>query len=449
MGAAHYSVLWRMTRPSDLQPVPGGRWPGGVNNVDDVHELGNKFARWSENFDFDRQGKIKRRQGYTLMISGFCHSIFGDDTIPFGVAVKDGHLGIFDLGGVTFNPIVAVDRAAFMSYTYFNDEIYFSNGISNGIMDRKGRIRSWGIDTPGQVGASGQGLAAAPEFYEPANLQYLVQVATTFMNTRGEESGAGLAANVLVSRKDGLILTNLPQSDDNSVAVGRIYASQPNGDVLYHVSDYAMGTDTLPITVNNTIPGKVLQTQFMDRVPCGTIVRSYKGRIYIASGNTLYYTDPLRFGLYSIKDNYFRYPSEILMVESVEDGIYVGTRDKVWFLSGKDPVSFEQRVVDLFGVVPYSSGSMRGAVFGKDAYQQPVVIWWSVNGNIIKGQVEGVTVPLTEGRLSLPRYQKGAIMYREQDGNKQIVSSMRGPDHEKFGAKDFAVARVFRNGVEI
>src|SRR3546814_13594477 len=56
---------------------------------------------------------------------------------------------------------------------------------------------------------------------------------------------------------------------------------------------------------------------------------------------------------------------------------------------------------------------------------------------------------LTKKKLALPTYLSGASMVRESGGQKQLVSSMRHPRDEGFGAADYATVKIIRTGVVV
>lgn len=430
-----------------LNPAQMGRWAGGMNNVDDVHELGATqttpaFLREAVNVDMDRAGKARRRKGYTRIAGGKCHSVFGDQALPFGLVVQDGQLSYFDRSGEPPVAITPLDAAAPVSYALFNGAVYFGNGLTNGIVlpTDPPSLHPWGVPTPPT-----QPVLETFTYGGFAAGRY--QVAITWVSVTGEESGAMLAGQIDVPEGSGILLDQIPQPQDASITLVRVYVSPANGDAMYALALVPVGTTTYYL--RNALPGRMLETMGLDQMPAGSIVRAYKGRLYVAVGNRIYYSDPLRYGLTSVKNNYLQFPSTVTMIEAVDDGLYVGDEQRTVHLAGTDPKTFTQSIVDLFGAVPGASGMMSAADLDNEQYQGPIAVWWNTNGNLCKGTVSGAVGYLTRGRLSLPRYERGCVLFREIDGNKQILSAMKNPESVSFGAYDSAVATVIRNGVQI
>lgn len=420
-----------------------GRFKGGVNNVLDVHELGKDFLREGVNVDIDRAGKVRRRRGYTLKSAGVCHSLWSHESWPFALLVKSGQLTRLTYvdGAEVLATLSSVRAYRRMSYTALNEYAYLSNGVERLVVSQQGVVGQWGVDGPGGQPAlslvSGVG-GAAPGTY---------QVAVTFVSSSGEESGTGQAAAITVpdTGSYSIGLSGIPQPGSGRI---RIYVSGPNGATLYHSHDIMAGTSTFQVSRQGQ--GRALETMFHDRVPPCSIVRAHRGRLYMAVGDTVYYTPALRYGLYKLHTNYFRFPSTVTMIQPVDGGLYIGTSKQVVFLPGDDPTSMRQQQVDGFGAVPYTGMSTDRFSYDEKVPPAPCALWWSTNGVLFCGRADGTVVPVTQNRLALPSYAAGATMLREADGIRQIVSVLRGPgDEAVFGAQDSAVATVIRNGVVI
>jgi hypothetical protein len=273
------------------------------------------------------------------------------------------------------------------------------------------------------------------------------QVAVTFLDATGQESGTGLAATVEVAAGGSIQLSNIPQS--SSVTHVRIYLSEANGDTLYHAYDLPIGTD--PFIISRYVKGKALTTQFLQPLPVGHIVRYYNGRIYTANENALYFTDPLHYGLCNLANNFFLYPERISIVEPVENGIYV-VADQTYFLEGNDAKDFTQRDVYDKRAVEGTGISVTAKAFPRDEEPTPegnLAYWFGDNGGVI-GYAGGVVIPAMENKLALEKFDIGVTMFRETRGIKQLVTALQGRGQSSgFAATDTVTATVIRNGVVI
>ncbi len=422
---------------------------GGINNVLDVHELEDPrdpeqvFLRDALNVDVDKKGKYYRRGGYDLLTAGNAHSAFSHPRWPWAVAIIGGVLkkvSVVD-GALVLTTLATVDATALASYTVQNEYLYFSNGRAAFKLNLAGDVLAWGvIDPPGQptLTATANGGFRAGKY----------MVAVTFLSAAGEESGTGEAVEVVLTENQGITLSSIPQPPDSTYRV-RIYCTGQNGDALYTM-------DTIPFGVSSYFllgvltPGKMLETQFMQRVPPSAIIRAYKGRIYFVIGKTIYYTQALRYGLSKPHEDYIRFASNVTMLEAVDDGLYVGVEDRIVFLPGEDPKKMIQRTVSDDGAVPGTGLVLNTNDFNlSTAPVGLVAVWWSTGGDVMRGLSGGVVTSLTADRLSLPTFTRGTTLYREFRGMKQLMSVMSDPTTEGFVARDSIVSEIVRNGVVV
>lgn len=430
-------------QPTNQPEQPTGRWPKGMNTAKSATALRADELRHAHNVDFDKAGKSYRRKGRDLLFAGYAHSGFSDELWPYGMYVSEGTLYRVEQqpnGAISRTSHYSVSMLEKMSYTIVNDRLMYTNGQLVRSAGLDGDDREWGVEQP-----PGQPLlsASAGGSYDEGKYQ----VAITFVSLTGEESGTGLASEVTLAQSQSIMLSSIPQPVDTTLRL-RIYCTATNGDALYQVREIASGITTYLLDREH-YPGKMLATQFCERVPPSRIVRMHKGRVYFVIDDMLCWTEPLRYGLYKPHENYVKFTAPPNMVESVDDGLFVGTGNRTMFLPGSDPKKFEQRVVDQHGTIPGTGLQLRGSHFGDEQYSGPVAVWWSNSGNLLLGTPGGRTKSLTEQRLSMPSYEAGATIFRESGGMKHLLSVLRNPNGSGFSATDDAVAEVVRNGVVI
>lgn len=80
-------------------------------------------------------------------------------------------------------------------------------------------------------------------------------------------------------------------------------------------------------------------------LPGGSQVAYWNGRLLVVRGNSLLWSEPLRFGVYNPLTNFVRFEERIGWIAALDTGIYVGLRNSVRFLRGSDPAAFSQLVV--------------------------------------------------------------------------------------------------------
>lgn len=428
-----------------------GKWPGGANNVADLRSLQSferPAVRSAENVDIDAGGKPRRRGGYSLISAGSAHSMWAPDEADWGLAVQAGELRrIYESGAI--EPVALVHPLKRMAFTEAAGWIFGSNGQTRFIIDEAG-IRPWGVEDP----ASQPSLSSSSESGGLAAGQY--QVAATFLDGRGQESGTGKAATITVPEGGAILAAAIPQPAEPHVQRVRLYCSSCNGDVLYSVADLPVGASTYVIGVADIEgAGRSLSTQFCERVPPSRLLMAYRGRIYFVpeegDGTRLFYTHPLMYGLYRQDQGYLPLPGRIAGVVPVLEGFYVGTEKQTVYFSGDDPATFTRRTLDAHGMVPGTATRVRGAAFGAETIQTLTAVWWSTNGELIRGDSGGFLTPISRNRLALPAYSGGAVLHRERDGISQLINVLSGPKATDagFGARDRAVAQIVRNGITL
>jgi len=431
-------------------------FPDGVNNVAREHELpaGEELnsrdeaippraARELKNIDLMARGRAKRRRGYTLvqsvsdgrgLVSHMGDLYFADGGQLYAYRLPDGIL----------EAVHPVAPQAEISTTDINGELFVTDGAGTAFkICQDGSIVDWAPEQP-----NGQ------PHLDPVNMGSLpageYQVAVTFL--RGyEESGTARAARVNLSEQGAIQVDNIPQPSGGEITGVRLYVSRTSSEKLYQFRDLSVGTTEVLVSI---LPrGKELMTQFLEPVPAGHLVRSYQGRLYTAVGETLIYSAPLRFGLTNLSHSFIQFHGPIQMIRPVSSGVFVsaglGSKKRTVFLAGRGPEDFESRTVYTHGAVPGTDTVVSAALFTQDALSAgEVAVWWATNGVMVMGLPGGEVRPVREGELALPTFSQGAILERERDGVRQLLSVLSTPQAENpLAVSDSISIEVHKNGI--
>ena len=323
-----------------------------------------------------------------------------------------------------------------MSYTTVNDRVYFSNGLDKGYVDFDGIVRPWGIQVPSAPALSlsaGLGLNAG---------QY--QVAVTYTGVDGEEGGASEPTTITVVQGGGITVA-MPAAPAEAVTRS-VYVTQANSEVFTLYQAVPASTLTLQVSQAGMGAGRVLETQHLEPPIAGDIIRYFNGRIYFAVGEAVFYTEALRFGLVRYSQSLYMMPKPVTLLEPSEDGVYVGYGDTVVFLRGNNPLDVSNVRVDSHGPVMHTGTQVPGYFLGRELEHVPV--WWTQQGGMVAGFPGGESQQLTQDRLAVPSFGAGAILAREREGMRHLVSTLRQPGDNSFGASDSVVAEIRRNAVK-
>jgi hypothetical protein len=410
-----------------------GPWPAGINNVAQDTEVPAGALRSALNVDLTDEGKPRRRGGQSSIYAGDARSLYssGDFTI---FAEADVLKRLFADNSTT-TLYAGLDSNNPISYAEVNTTIYFTDGDNNLQTTLGGVVSPLGLPSPVTLPALTTTTTGGMD-------EGTYQVASTEVTSNGEESGAGMAQVVTLTQGQGILVSGVSFSSGASAT--NIYVSKANGEVLYYHSQ----TSSTSTSIMEKPQGRKLETQFMDELPAGQLMFYYKGRLWVAQDNVLWYSEPLRYGLCRLSANFIQFPERITIGQAVLDGIYI-VADKGYFLAGTDPKQMQQVVVSPYRAVEGTGMILSPDVFGLEDVLEDTAYWFGTNGAVL-GLPGGAVKNITEDRLVVPDYVSGATMLRSKAGIQQVISAVRNPGEEstmKFG--DTASAEVVRNGITL
>lgn len=224
-------------------------------------------------------------------------------------------------------------------------------------------------------------------------------VAYSLVNDLGEESGLSGIEWINLPNGGGIMLDGLVQASNAGTI--NIYCTAPNSGELYlnQSSPWAAA-----LSIRNDVLGKLATKRHLSPMPGGSIVRYWRGRLYVVSGTFVYYSQPFDLGVYDVKSGWLAFGKNVTMFEPVEGGIYVGFKDEVLFLRGTDPDQLAVEQVMTVGAVAHSGVTAPGHYFASPVTQadpdRQVAAWLSDVG-VVLGLPGGKAVPLQAARLRL------------------------------------------------
>jgi hypothetical protein len=146
----------------------------------------------------------------------------------------------------------------------------------------------------------------------------------------------------------------------------------------------------------------------------------------------------LRYGLVKRSKGFLLYGRDVTMMKSVENGIYIAA-DKTYFINNYGP-DIEQKDALPYGAVP-------GAAIELPKTQEGLirVAWWSERGLCIGGP-DGMVLNLMEDKVAISKFSRASLLYREQDGLRNIMAVLQGGEASKYAAADYVSAETARRG---
>lgn len=164
---------------------------------------------------------------------------------------------------------------------------------------------------------------------------------------------------------------------------------------------------------------------YKEPLPAGKFLGVYKGSLYVAKDNVLYVGDPLA-DCYDIRSGYRVFNSDIIMILSVEIGLYVSDKDNVWFLvqGGSAPLELHRDIADTSPAIPYTGVSIQGTAVGVDGLPGIAGMWVSKSG-VCVGDNKGVVTNLTDIKYQISDVYEGTAFVKTVNGISHYISVLR------------------------
>jgi hypothetical protein len=403
-----------------MDPLPLGPFLGENNRLPDYKlttEAG-AFVRSAVNVDLTDAGTFQRRAGATKVIPGIdCHSLWGGASAAY--FMDGGTMHRINPDGASTTIIgTGLPTARRMAFADAPGEVVCTNGLD--VMRIEGSsIVSLGIEPPRIQPTAAAGAGAM--------YKGVYQVAVSFLSPTGEESGASFPVVVDVPDNGSILITDIEQRAGYETCV---YLSTANGTDLFRYARTSLSQLTIPVPFLGD--GVQCRTLYMAKMPPGQLVAHLNGRLFVAAGNVLYYSEPYALGLHSPARGYIPFAESITMVEPCQNGLYVSA-DQTYWIDG------DTLKADLNPVLPYK------AIFGTSG---PVPnenrCYWCSERGMVVGDQDGKVKNLQEATVATSSAVAGASMFHEHDGMKQMVASLFGPQQTVMAASSFMDAEVIR-----
>ena len=179
--------------------------------------------------------------------------------------------------------------------------------------------------------------------------------------------------------------------------------------------------------VNPTATLPAVAGKLIGKPPLATSLGYYNGRIYLAQGPTLWYTELYLYNYVDKTKTFYQFEGDITMVGTVGDGVYVGTTEGCWFLAGPGNPLKRTRVLDspvIPGSMVYIPGELANPQqvgLQTDTPLQVSIAFLTSSGFCV-GKDGGEAYNLTEDKFFFPQTTRASALYRRQDGVNQYIT---------------------------
>lgn len=395
-------------------------FPKGMDNIHADYEIPADTLRRAINVDVLDTGKLRRRGGFAqALASPGSHSLWSDGGNN-AYFVSGGTLKRLnkDMSATSLGALAVGANA--LAWAKVNADAYFVCPTARGKISG-GVLVEWGVEIPSSpplmIGAAGALDAGA------------YHAAITYVMADGRESGASALSSHALPTPGNLAFYGLPIPTQTGVARKRIYLTTADGEVLYRVAEVSPGAGTAMCGSF----GPELRTLYLAPPPFGTALAFALGRMFIAAGKTVWYTEAMDFDHVDVRHNFYQFPSEISVIAATRDGLYVCS-DQTYFIAGAGTTEAQMRVVFDFGAIAGTTAIM-------PVTKEP--IWFSERGAVI-GKDGGAAEVVSEKLVSPGRMAAAASMVREKDGLRQFVVVGGNSESSSLQCGSYAEAEIVR-----
>ena len=406
----------------------------GMNDVVDETDLSTPQLLLNANIN--TMGSAIKRPGSTLVIGlPGAHSLFFHEPSQTILCFAGGDIYRLTGSPLTHEFVFSTGQPDSPAhYLYVSGLIYISNAGWTGVYDTITKnILPWGATVPD------------PPILLPGdgNLPNGVYgVCFTVPGVEGRMSGNSRISYINIDHEDnddncgGIVIPNLP-----SDATAWITDADTMASVFYRAGH----VDHITSCPENPEP---LTSLWGSPPPPLTCLCWAFGRIWGFKGNRMHYSEAFQPELFILSDNYFDLEDDDLggMIAATEGGLYVGTKNKLYFFEGRNPDEMVQREIGP-GVVPGSLCYI--SEFGDMGRNVPV---WIGKQGVYAGNAAGQVINILKEKIKITADQaQGAALFRVRDGKTQLLFSFRqgGGANGEVSMGDDASCEVIRKGTVI
>lgn len=415
-------------------------FPAGLNTRARETDLPKGSARSAVNIDFTREGHVILAAGGYTAVSGAAggHSLWSWPDLGYALYVSQSGVLIRINADGSCDDVTTVSADRPMSYALFNRRVYFSNGADMGCLDG-GVLRPWGIDPPPPPFVNVIADGALPAG------RYLVAISVLYNG--GEESAPSAPQTVVLGAVGGIALT-LPSSPAISHVL--IYCSSTkaaNGEELFYHGRVVASAGGYLITAQAA--SYRLNTLFLGRMPCGSLIATFKRRLLAAVGSNLSFSEIEQPSLCNRRHGWLPFDEPITAIAPVDDGCYIGTATKTYWCAGTDPTDWTRTLIRPFGIARQSSVPyLPDDAFPTDGVPRGTAVpWFGQDGGLCVGRNGGVVQLITQAAVGVAPHQEATCFYHEQSGVRQVIAALRGTRHDTRSAPETPVSRTERYGL--
>jgi hypothetical protein len=151
-------------------------------------------------------------------------------------------------------------------------------------------------------------------------------------------------------------------------------------------------------------------------MPPGKIVRAFNGRLLVARGKLIYFSEPFAPALHRPVEGFIPFPDRVTMVRPIDEGVYVGTTKATYWLAGTDIAKAELVKAQDEGVAEAS-----------DSVVEAGVVQWFSHEGLVRGDRAGQITEMQADTAPAQTASSAATHHIDQGGTQYSVATSTRP----------------------
>lgn len=177
---------------------------------------------------------------------------------------------------------------------------------------------------------------------------------------------------------------------------------------------YVLGDVSYAWTIGEHITAETTKT--FSSPPVGHLVEHYNGRMFIAEGSNVWYSEKFDYSAFNLATSYLPFGSRIKIMKAVygkdvygTNGLYIGDGSGVYYVGGDDPEEFFISKISSSVPIEGTDITVDGSMIGSG--QPGIVTMWGAQDGIWLGQHSCKAINLTLSKLTYPGGLKGSATF--------------------------------------
>lgn len=199
--------------------------------------------------------------------------------------------------------------------------------------------------------------------------------------------------------ENGAVSVGFPAIAPEGVTGIRLFMTRHQGGQLLRVGDF---DHRLPGTEIPTIPslGAAPLFEYMHPMPSGQYLSMWQGRLVVAQGRTLRFSQALAYHVHDRRYDFVELPQRITFVAPVDGGIFVGQVDHVVFLAGQEPKGLVLQRRATKAPVPGSAVALDAQAARQFGEGGRAAVVWLANNGFVLGTADGSIIQPQANRMA-------------------------------------------------